>query len=68
MCIRDSYNTVFYFNIVVSIVLYISLFLASPAISVFFKEPILMEVMRFFTENLIQYRYVPVRRADIRCV
>lgn len=50
---RIDYNTVFYFNIVVSIVLYISLFLASPAISVFFKEPILMEVMRIIGFILI---------------
>jgi len=50
---RIDYNTVFYFNIVVSIVLYISLFLASPVISVFFKEPILMEVMRIIGFILI---------------
>ena len=50
---RIDYNTVFYFNIVVSIVLYISLFIASPVISVFFKEPILMEVMRIIGFILI---------------
>ena len=50
---RIDYNTVFYFNIVVSIVLYISLFLASPAISIFFKEPILIEVMRIIGFILI---------------
>ncbi len=43
---RVDYNTVFYFNLVVSVFLYIVLFLFSPAISVFFKEPILVEVMR----------------------
>ncbi|WP_297678119.1 lipopolysaccharide biosynthesis protein [uncultured Bacteroides sp.] len=43
---RIDYNTVFYFNIVVSIFLYVSLFWASPAISAFFKEPILIDIMR----------------------
>ena len=43
---RVDYNTVFFFNLVVSAMLYVILFLASPAISVFFKEPLLIEVMR----------------------
>lgn len=43
---RIDYNTVFYFNLLVSIVIYILLFLASPAISSFFKEPILINVTR----------------------
>lgn len=43
---RIDYNTVFYFNLVVSVVLYILLFLFSPAISIFFKEPVLVEVTR----------------------
>lgn len=43
---RIDYNTVFYFNLVISIFLYIVLFLSSPAISIFFREPVLVEVMR----------------------
>lgn len=43
---RVDYNTVFYFNFVISVVLYLLLFVSSPAISVFFKEPILVEVTR----------------------
>jgi teichuronic acid exporter len=43
---RIDYNTVFYFNLLVSIVIYLLLFLASPAISSFFKEPILINVTR----------------------
>ena len=49
---RIDYNTVFYFNIVVSIVLYISLFLASPAISIFFKEPISIIPRTIFVRNV----------------
>ncbi len=43
---RVDYNTVFYFNLIVSVVLYLLLFLASPAISLFFKEPVLVDVVR----------------------
>lgn len=43
---RIDYNTVFYFNLAVSVVLYLLLFLFSPAISAFFKEPVLVEVTR----------------------
>lgn len=43
---RVDYNTVFYFNFVISVVLYLLLFVSSPAISAFFKEPILVEVTR----------------------
>lgn len=43
---RIDYNTVFYFNLVISILLYFFLFVTSPIISTFFKEPILVEVTR----------------------
>ena len=43
---RVDYNTVFFFNLVVSFVLYIVLYVAAPAISIFFKEAILTEVLR----------------------
>lgn len=43
---RVDYNTVFLFNLLVSGLLYVVLFLTAPAISRFFKEPLLVEVMR----------------------
>ncbi len=48
-----DYNTVFYFNLIVSIILYILLFIASPAISTFFMEPILTGVTRILGWVLI---------------
>lgn len=50
---RVDYNTVFYFNLLISIVLYVFLFLVSPVISSFFKEPILVEVTRILGLILI---------------
>ena len=43
---RVDYNTVFIFNLVVSAALYVLLFAFAPTISVFFREPLLVEVMR----------------------
>lgn len=50
---RVDYNTVFYFNLLVSIILYTSLFFSSPIISTFFKEPILINVVRIISLVLI---------------
>ena len=41
-----DYNTVFYFNLLISVLLYLVLYICSPAISQFFKEPILISVTR----------------------
>ena len=41
-----EYNTVFYFNLLISLLLYICLFFISPFIALFSREPILCEVMR----------------------
>lgn len=43
---RIDYNTVFFFNLAVSVVLYLLLFATAPVISQFFKEPILTDVLR----------------------
>lgn len=41
-----DYNTVFIFNLLISVVLYVILYFCSPAISIFFKEPKLVSVTR----------------------
>lgn len=50
---RIDYNTVFYFNLVISFLLYILLFLFSPLISSFFKEPVLTSVIKVLSWILI---------------
>ena len=50
---RADYNTVFYFNLTVSILIYTLLYLAAPAISVFFKESVLVEIIRILGLVLI---------------
>ncbi len=43
---RIDYNTVFFFNMAVSLLLYVALFFASPAISAFFGQPLLLDITR----------------------
>jgi teichuronic acid exporter len=50
---RVDYNTVFFFNLVVSVVLYVLLYATAPFISTFFKEPILVDVLRVIGWALI---------------
>lgn len=45
-CTQQDYSTVFYFNIVLGISLYILLFIAADTISIFFREPILKPLIR----------------------
>jgi teichuronic acid exporter len=52
-CTQDDYATVFYFNIIVSIVLYLLLFLLSGAIASFFKEPQLKPLVQILGIGLL---------------
>ena len=45
---HEDYNAVFWFNIVVSFLLYALLFLVAPLIAVFYNEPILTSLSRYF--------------------
>ncbi len=47
-----DFNTVFYFNIVVSLVCYVILFLAAPFVAEFFNYPILKDILRVIAINL----------------
>lgn len=50
---RIDYNTVFYFNLLISIFLYLLIYIASPAISLFFKEAVLTKILRVIGWGLI---------------
>ena len=45
---HEDYNAVFWFNILVSIIAYVFLFSISPWIAVFYNEPILTSLSRYF--------------------
>lgn len=57
-----DYNTVFYFNLFVGLLLYIVLYLASPAISYYFDEPILIPVTRVIGLVLLVNAFAIIQR------
>ena len=58
-----DYATVFYFNIVISIVLFFILFFLSPLIASFYKTPVLISVTKIVAINLIINAFSVVPRA-----
>ena len=52
---QSDYSTVFYFNMVMSVLLYAILFFSAPAISRFYRMPILCKVLR--VQGLILFIY-----------
>ncbi|HEU4788670.1 MAG TPA: lipopolysaccharide biosynthesis protein [Flavobacterium sp.] len=57
-----DYNTVFYFNIFLGIILYIILFFCAPSISNFFDEPLLVSITRVMGFILIINAFGIVQR------
>lgn len=60
-----DYSTVFYFNIVVSIIIYCILFICAPLIAKFYDQPILISVTRWLGLNLIIISFSIVQRAKL---
>lgn len=50
---NEDYSTVFYYNLLVSLLLYFLLFMSADAISTFFREPKLVLIVRVAGLNLI---------------
>jgi teichuronic acid exporter len=67
-----DYNTVFYCNLILGVILYIILYFCAPAISLFFKEPVLISVTRVMGITLIInafsiiQRTILVKRVDFK--
>ena len=60
---ENDYSSVFYLNIIVSIFIYFIFFFIAPLISIFYNEPILINVIRVFSFNLIIRAFVGVQTA-----
>ncbi len=61
-----DYSTVFYFNIGMSVILYSVLFFSAPAISRFYRMPILSNVLRVQGLILFIYAFSIIQRNQIR--
>lgn len=62
---ETDFSTVFYFNIVISIVFYLLLFVCAPCIASFYKEPDLLPVTRWIGLNIIIAGFSVVQRAKL---
>lgn len=69
---EKDFNTVFYFNLLTSAVLYLVLFLAAPAIASFFGQPVLTSIIRILGLSLIVsaagivQKVILIRKIDFR--
>ncbi len=50
---QEDFSTVFYFNIIGSVLIYFILFFTAPLISVFFEQPILVNIIRVYGISFI---------------
>lgn len=62
---ETDYSTVFYFNIVVGIIIYIFLFLGAPLIAKFYNEPELIKITRVIGLILIISSFSVVQRTRL---
>ncbi len=60
-----DFSTVFYFNVAISIIVYLALFFAAPYIARFYDEPLLESVARWVGLNLIIAGLTIVQRAKL---
>lgn len=60
----DDKNTVFYFNIIVSVTLYLLFYLIAPWVASFYEEPYLSEIMRVICLVVVIDSFAVVQRAN----
>jgi len=62
---REDYNTVFYWNLIVSLILYFVLFFSSPAIARFYKMPLLADVLKVHAIALVTHSFGIIHRTQL---
>lgn len=69
---QTDYSTVFYFNLTISVLIYLILYITAPLISSFFNEPQLVEIIRvlmlvvIFNALVTIQRVFLIRKVDFR--
>ena len=59
---KEDYSTVFYANLIVSLVIYVLLFVSAPWIAEFYEQPLLTPITRVYTLDLILNSLIAVHR------
>lgn len=62
---EEDYCTVFYINLVISIIIYCILFVSAPLIEDYFHQPLLKEITRIYSLNLILNSLVAVNKVQL---
>ncbi|MDP1620906.1 MAG: lipopolysaccharide biosynthesis protein [Bacteroidales bacterium] len=60
-CTQADYSTVFFFNLAVSLLFYIILYIFAPNIGTYFNEPVLKLLLRVLGINLILYALIAIQ-------
>ena len=63
---QTDYSTIFYWNLTLSVVFYIAIYLSAPAIARFYKIPILCNVLRIQGLILFVYDFNVIQRNQLR--
>lgn len=63
--IKLDYDTIFWFNLAISILLYVILFISAPHIAVYYDFPILSPVLRVLSLKIIVSAYNSVQLAEV---
>lgn len=64
-CDDDDFSTAFYFNVGVSLLIYLILFVTAPLIALFFKEPQLVAITRVLSLNFVLGAFNLVQRSKL---
>lgn len=62
---EDDYSTVFYFNLVTSILVYVLVFLLAPIIAEFYAQPILTDIIRVYCLSFVISAFAAVQLARL---
>lgn len=65
-CTDDDFSTAFYFNVAVSVLIYIILFFAAPLIADFYHEPNLIMLTRILSLNFIFGSFNVVQQSKLK--
>ena len=64
-CTEDDYNTVFYCNLVISLILYAVLFVCSPIISIFYEQSSITLLLRVLSLSIVFNALTIVHRTKL---
>ena len=62
---ETDYSTVFYINIVISIIFYLVLYTSAPYISKYYNQPLLTDITRIYSINLILNSLVAIHKTKL---